>query len=87
MSELMNQLIDKIKMKLIKLKKKIMKKQFWNEIDQQETLERLERKIGTEKLESVNKINAYELKIELIKDEAKREREGLMIERINKLKK
>ena len=36
-----------------------MKKVFWNEIDEQETLERLERKTETQKPESVNKIREY----------------------------
>ena len=88
MSEIFDEskVLDKIKTKLIKLKKKIMKKRFWDVSDEQETLEGLERKIATEELQRVNKIKAYEIRIELIKDEAKREREVLRIERINKLK-
>ena len=63
-----------------------MKRRFWDEIDEQETLKR-EIKIETEKLKNINKINAYEIKAQEIKDEAKRKREGLRIERINKLQK
>ena len=48
--------IDETKTRLRKLKTKIMKKWFLEEIDEQETLERLERKMGTEKLENVYKI-------------------------------
>ena len=38
---------------------------------EQEILERLERKIGTEKLESSNKIKAYIIRIESIRNGAK----------------
>ena len=42
-----------------------------------ETLERLGRKIEAEKIENVNKIKAYRIRIKSIKQEAKRERKGL----------
>ena len=64
-----------------------MKTSFWDEIDAEETLERLERKSEKEKLKGANKIKAYELRIESIKYEAKREREELRMERVNKLRK
>ena len=82
MSEIFDEskVLDKIKTKLINLKKKIMKKWFWDKTDKQETLEIYERKIETEKIEKVIIIKEYEIEIESIKDEAKREREGLMIE-------
>ena len=59
-----------------------MKNWFWNETDEQETLE---RKLETEELESSNKIKEYILEIESIKDEAKRE--VLIIERKIRLEK
>ena len=46
-----------------------------------ETLERLGRKIEAEKIENVNKIKAYRIRIKSIKQEAKREREGLNIKK------
>ena len=54
-----------------------MKKGFWNEIDKQETLERLKIKI------EVNKIEGHKIRIGSIKDTTKRETEELRIERIN----
>ena len=59
-----------------------MKNWFWNETDEQETLE---RKLETEELESSNKIKEYILEIESIKDEAKRE--VLIIEKKIRLEK
>ena len=59
-----------------------MKKRFWNEIDEQETLERLKIKIETEKLKRVNKIEGKKS----IKDTTKRETEVVRRERINKPK-
>ena len=59
-----------------------MKKRFWNEIDEQETLERLKIKIETEKLKKVNKIEGKKS----IKDTTKRETEVVRRERINKPK-
>ena len=55
MSEIFDEskVLDKIKTKLINLKKKIMKKWFWDKTDKQETLEIHERKIETEKIEKV----------------------------------
>ena len=41
--------LEKIKTKLRKLEITIIKKGFWEEIDKQETLERLKIKIGTKK--------------------------------------
>ena len=64
-----------------------MKKRFWNETDEQKTLERHKIKRDTEKLKKVNKIEGYKIRIESIKDTAKRETEELRIKRINKLKK
>ena len=48
-----------------------MKKRFWNEIDEQETLERLKIEIETQKLKKVNKIEGKKS----IKDTTKRETE------------
>ena len=59
-----------------------MKKRFWNEIDEQETLERLKIKIETQKLKKVNKIEGKKS----IKDTTKRETEVLRRKRINKPK-
>ena len=70
-----------------KIMVQIMKKVFWNKIDEQETLERLDRKIETQKLENVTKIKEYGKRIESIKNESKIERERLRTEKINKLKK
>ena len=65
----------KIKTRLRKLKTIIIKKKtFWKKNDEQERLERLERKIDTEKLESVKKIKAYEIRIGSVKDEAKKKK-------------
>ena len=64
-----------------------MKKRFWNEINEQKTLERQKIKTETEKLKKVNKIERHKTKIESIKDTTKREPEYLRIERINKLNK
>ena len=63
-----------------------MKKRFWNEIDQQETLETQKIKTETEKIKKVNKTEQQK-RIELIKDTTKRETEDLRIERINKVNK
>ena len=49
-----------------------MKKRFWKEFDEQETIERLKIKIGTEKLKKVNKIEGHEIRIESIKNTTKR---------------
>ena len=43
---------EEIKTKLKKLETTIMKKRFWNKIDEQETLGRLKIKIETEKLKN-----------------------------------
>ena len=59
-----------------------MKKRFWNEIDEQETLERLKIKIETQKLKKVNKIEGKKS----IKDTTKRETEVVRRKRINKPK-
>ena len=59
-----------------------MKKRFWNETDEQETLERLKIKIETQKLKKVNKIEGKKS----IKDTTKRETEVLRRKRINKPK-
>ena len=59
-----------------------MKKRFWNETDEQETLERLKIKIETQKLKKVNKIEGKKS----IKDTTKRETEVVRRERINKPK-
>ena len=65
----------KIKTRLRKLKTIIIKKKtFWKKNDEQERLERLERKIDTEKLERVKKIKAYEIRIGSVKDEAKKKK-------------
>ena len=45
------------------------------------------RKIETEKIENINKIKAYRIRIKSIRQKAKRKREGINIERTNKLKK
>ena len=63
-----------------------MKKRFWMEMDEQETLERLKIKIETEKQKKVNKVEGHEIRIELMKDATKRETEELRIGIINKLK-
>ena len=63
-----------------------MKKRFWNEIDQQETLETQKIKTETEKIKKVNKTEQQK-RIEPIKDTTKRETEDLRIERINKANK
>ena len=61
-----------MKTKLRKLETTIMKKRFWKEFDEQETIERLKIKIGTEKLKKVNKIEGHEIRIESIKSTTKR---------------
>ena len=47
----------------------------------------IRRKIETEKIENINKTKAYRIRMKSIRQKAKRKREGINIERTNKLKK
>ena len=60
-----------------------MKKRFWNETDEQETLKRQLMKIETEKINKVYKVQELKIRIELIKKTTKVE--DLEIERVDKL--
>ena len=62
-----------------------MKKMFRNEVD--ETLGRLGRKLETKKLENSNKLKEYRIMKQEIKNEAKREKEELRIEKEIELEK
>ena len=60
-----------------------MKKRFWNETDEQETLKRQLMKIETDKINKVYKVQEHQIRIELIKETTKVE--DLEIERVDKL--
>ena len=60
-----------------------MKKRFWNETDEQETLKRQLMKIKTDKINKVYKVQEHKIRIELIKETTKVE--DLEIERVDKL--
>ena len=56
---------------LEKLETPLVKKRFWMEIDEQETIERLKIKKEAEKLKQINKIEGHERRIESRKDATK----------------